>query len=146
MRAPAHWLRLAVLLAAVGASAVAPAHAGEVELIVSPDRSGIPLDRTLVRALYTMRLRAWPDGTTAEVFVLPDHYPLHDLFTREELATYPYVLRNVWDRLVFTGTGFAPTVVNSEDEMRARVRATPGAIGYVRAQGSAAASTPGGAP
>jgi hypothetical protein len=33
--------------------------------------------------------------------------------------------------MVFTGTGLAPTLVRSEEEMRARVRATPGAIGYV---------------
>jgi hypothetical protein len=45
---------------------------------------------------------------------------------------YSYVLRRAWDRMVFTGTGFAPTVVQSEREMIERVRSTPGAIGYVR--------------
>ncbi len=44
---------------------------------------------------------------------------------------YSYVLRAAWDRMVFTGTGLAPTVVRSEEEMRRRVRETPGAIGYV---------------
>jgi hypothetical protein len=34
--------------------------------------------------------------------------------------------------MVFTGTGFAPTVVQTEKEMIERVRSTPGAIGYVR--------------
>jgi hypothetical protein len=44
---------------------------------------------------------------------------------------YSYVLRRAWDRMVFTGTGFAPTIVRSEAEMIERVRSTPGAIGYV---------------
>jgi hypothetical protein len=34
--------------------------------------------------------------------------------------------------MVFTGTGFAPTVVRSEKEMNELVRTTPGAIGFVR--------------
>jgi hypothetical protein len=66
------------------------------------------------------------------VFVLPDHDSVTDLFCREELGTYPYVMRATWDRVVFTGTGLAPTVVESEREMRARIGSTPGAIGYVR--------------
>jgi hypothetical protein len=41
-------------------------------------------------------------------------------------------MRDTWDRMVFTGTGLAPTVVASEQEMRERIRSTPGAIGYVR--------------
>jgi hypothetical protein len=45
---------------------------------------------------------------------------------------YSYVLRRAWDRMVFTGTGFAPTIVRSEKEMIERVRSTPGAIGFVR--------------
>lgn len=103
-----------------------------VEILTSADRVGAsPLDRALLRAAFTMRLRQWPDGRPMRVFVLPDNHPLHDRFCRELLGTYPYVLRTAWDRMVYTGTGFAPVVVSSEDEMRRRVQATPGAIGYV---------------
>jgi hypothetical protein len=66
------------------------------------------------------------------VFVLSDEDEATALFCREQLGTYPYVMRSTWDRLVFTGTGLAPTLVRSEREMRERVRSTPGAIGYVR--------------
>jgi hypothetical protein len=44
---------------------------------------------------------------------------------------FPYQLRRVWDRQLFSGTGQAPSVVTSQDEMLRRVAATPGAIGYV---------------
>lgn len=94
-----------------------------------------------------MRVRQWPDGRPTRVFVLGDTSELHDRFCREQLGTYPYVLRNAWDRMVYTGTGLAPVLVENEDEMRRRVLATPGAIGYVRrgaaAPGQAADKDPG---
>jgi ABC-type phosphate transport system substrate-binding protein len=107
------------------------AFAGTVQIIVNPDEANTPIDRTLLRAMFAMRLRQWADGTPVHVFVLPDHDEATALFCREQLGTYPYVMRSTWDRLVFTGTGLAPTVVGSEQEMRERVRSTPGAIGYV---------------
>jgi hypothetical protein len=125
--------RLAVLLVLLSSLCV-PARtlAGSVEIIVYPAQAASPVDRTLLRAIFTMRLRHWPDGTPVHVFVLPDADEATALFCREQLGTYPYVMRSTWDRMVFTGTGLAPTVVNSEREMRERVRMTPGAIGYVR--------------
>lgn len=103
-----------------------------VQVIVSPTLTSVPLDRSLLRAVFTMRVRQWPDGSPIRVFVLPDDDPLSDQFYREQLGMYSYVLRNAWDRMVFTGTGFAPTVVRSEKEMNELVRTTPGAIGFVR--------------
>jgi hypothetical protein len=105
------------------------------EVIVSPALQSITLDRSLLRAVFTMRVRQWPDGSPVRVFVLPDDDPLSDLFYRERLGMYSYVLRRAWDRMVFTGTGLAPTVVQSEEQMRMLVRSTPGAIGYVRNRG-----------
>jgi hypothetical protein len=103
-----------------------------VDVIVSPSLMTINLDRALLRAVFTMRVREWPDGSPVRVFVLPDDDPLSDVFYRERLGMYSYVLRRAWDRMVFTGTGFAPTVVHSEQEMLERVRSTPGAIGFMR--------------
>lgn len=102
-----------------------------VNVIVSPSLTSTKFDRGLLRAVFTMRVRQWPDGLPIRVFVLPDNDPLSDLFYRERLGMYSYVLRRAWDRMVFTGTGLAPTVVQSEREMIERVRSTPGAIGYV---------------
>lgn len=110
----------------------AGALARSVEVIVNPSESDTVIDRPLLRAIFTMRQRRWPDGTPVHVFVLPDSDEVTSEFCREELGTYYYVMRTTWDRLVFTGTGLAPTIVGSAREMRERVRSTPGAIGYVR--------------
>lgn len=130
--------RTAAIVLLLSATLAHGAHA-EVEVITSPDRSAVAIDRSLLRALFTMRVRQWPDGTTARVFVLPDGNAVHDRFCREVLGTYPYVLRNTWDRGVFTGTGFAPEAVSSQAEMLDKVRRTRGAIGYVDRQPAAVA-------
>ncbi len=120
---------LVLLLLCLGVSH--GARAQSVEIIVNPGIQSVPLDRDLLRAIFTMRLRSWPNGPPVRVFVLPDNDPLSDRFYREQLGMYSYVLRSAWDRMVYTGTGLAPTIVHSEKEMRERVLATPGAIGYV---------------
>ncbi len=84
-----------------------------------------------MRALFTMRLRLWPDGAPVRVFVLPDQDPTHRSFSREVLNVYSHQLRRAWDRAVFSGTGQAPTEVRDGAEMLKRVAATPGAVGYV---------------
>ena len=123
---------LMVLLFFVSSAACPLESAPSVDVIVSPSLTSMRLDRSLLRSVFTMRLRQWPDGSAVRVFVLPDNDPLSDRFYREQLGMYSYVLRTAWDRMVFTGTGFAPTVVQTEKEMIERVRSTPGAIGYVR--------------
>jgi ABC-type phosphate transport system substrate-binding protein len=109
------------------------AQAASTEVVISPDQARTTVDRGMLRAIFTTRLRQWPDGTPIRIFIMPDDSALHDQFCREQLGMYPYVLRELWDRLLYTGTGLTPTVVRSESEMRARVQATPGAIGYLPA-------------
>tara|TARA_R110001599_G_scaffold5930_1_gene29330 strand:+ start:15770 stop:16153 length:384 start_codon:yes stop_codon:yes gene_type:complete len=83
-----------------------------------------------LRAIFTIRKRSWDDKTPIKVFVLPDQNPLHQKFCKSILKVYPYVLREQWDRLIFSGTGIPPTIVNNEHELQAIINATPGAIGY----------------
>ncbi len=104
--------------------------ADAVEVLLSPDRQGVEVDRRMLLAIYAGRVSSWPDGRPIRVFTFPDDHPLHAQFCRQLLSTYPYVLRNAWDKLVYTGTGFAPTMVTSEAEMRRRIQNTAGAIGY----------------
>lgn len=89
------------------------------------------LSPEMVREIFFMRLNTWPDGSSIHVFVLPDNHPLNIRFAKEILGVYPFQLRSAWDRLVYSGTGVAPTTVESLEEMRKRVESTPGGIGYI---------------
>jgi len=121
------WMLCAGLL---GCGWLSCAQAGDIEVLMSGERPRIDLDRRQLLSIYIGRLTTWRDGRPIRVFVLPDDDPVHEQFCHQVLGTYPYVLRSAWDKLVYTGTGFAPTVVRDVQEMRRRIDSTPGAIGY----------------
>lgn len=102
-----------------------------VEVVVNPGVPVTTIDRSSARALFSMRMISWSDGTATRVFVLNDDIPLHSELTKDVLNTSPSQLRRVWDRLIFSGTGQAPYRVDSIDEMYLRVMSTPGSVGYL---------------
>ncbi|MEX1667593.1 hypothetical protein AB4876_01640 [Zhongshania guokunii] len=104
-------------------------NAGVTILTNTEVRSG-ELNTSSLRAIFTVRKRSWDDKTPIKVFVLPDQNPLHQQFCKSILKIYPYVLREQWDRLIFSGTGIPPTVVENEHQLQLMIESTPGAIGY----------------
>jgi ABC-type phosphate transport system substrate-binding protein len=109
-----------------------PVHGAQsVEVIANPQTSSQTLSQAALRAIFAMRIKQWPDGAPVKVFVLPDRTSTHEAFCKEILRIYPYVLRDTWDRMVFTGAGQAPTQVNSPEELLQHVAKTPGGIGYI---------------
>lgn len=101
------------------------------EVVVNSNVPETRLTRSTLRAIFSMRLRTWPDGSLIKVFVLSDNSPLHIQFSKKILNIFPYQLRRTWDRLVYSGTGQAPIEVNSVKEMTNKVASMPGAIGYL---------------
>jgi len=101
------------------------------DLIANPDWPAVRLDRNQARLYFTLRLKLLDNQIPINVFVLPDDHPLHRQFAKNILGLFPYQLRQVWDRQLFSGTGQVPITVTTEQEMIERVAATPGAIGYV---------------
>lgn len=100
-------------------------------LIVHPDIPNFELSRNNIRSIFAMRTQQWPDGNPIHLFVIDDNNSLHTSFCKHVLGMFPYQLRGIWDRQIFSGTGIAPTSVSSVQEMREQVSNTPGAIGYI---------------
>lgn len=103
-------------------------------LIINPNNTDTELSLNTVRSIFAMRTHRWSDGTPIRVFVLEDGDSLHSKFCKEILKIFPYQLRRLWDKQIFSGTGTAPTTVKSIQEMRELVANTKGAIGYVSEQ------------
>lgn len=120
-------LGLALLAGYLGFAGPAPG----AEVISNSSYPESEIARSLLRGVFGMRVRAWPDGTPVRVFVLEDTSPIHEEFAKSVLQVYPYQLRQNWDRLLYSGTGQQPITVSSEDELLRRVAETPGAIGYL---------------
>jgi ABC-type phosphate transport system substrate-binding protein len=87
--------------------------------------------REQLREIFFSRQTRWPDGNPIRVFVFPDQHPIHIRFAKEILGVYPYQLRAAWDRMIYSGTGVPPTVVENVEEMRLKIEQTPGSIGYL---------------
>ncbi|RLA24649.1 MAG: hypothetical protein DRQ61_00390 [Gammaproteobacteria bacterium] len=101
-----------------------------VEVITHPDLKIESLSAIKARNIFSMRSHNWPDGSPVRVYVLSDDNDLHKQFSKQKLGIFPYKLRRVWDRYVFSGTGQAPITVENEDEMIEVISTTKGAIGY----------------
>lgn len=101
------------------------------EVVINPSVSQEVVARSTLRAIFGMRLRNWPDNMPIVVFVLHSDDPIHAAFTKQTLDMFPHQLQRAWNRLVYSGTGQAPMVVSSPQEMADRVAATPGAVGYL---------------
>lgn len=120
-------LRLLLLLPVVWLAADAAA----VEVIVHPSVGETSMSVANAKSIFSMKQTRWRDGGQIRVFVLPDGHPAHGEFTKKILNLYPYQLRQIWDRQVYSGIGQAPQEVSTEEEMLSRVATTPGAIGYL---------------
>jgi ABC-type phosphate transport system substrate-binding protein len=103
----------------------------KVVVITNKDVQEKSITLGALRSIFGMRLRSWAGGKPVRVFVFSDYYPVHIEFSKKVLGVFPHQLRSSWDRLVFSGTGQAPTQVRNEEEMLDRIENTPGAIGYI---------------
>jgi len=102
-----------------------------VIIIANKNISEESLTLGAVRSIFGMRLRSWKGNNPIRVFVFNDHHPLHIEFSKKILGVFPHQLRWSWDRLVFSGTGQAPTYVKTEKQMLEYIENIPGAIGYI---------------
>ncbi len=105
---------------------------GHYKVIAHPDVELESVTVNVLRAIFSMRMKTWQNGKLIRVYVLPDDHELHQIFSKETLNVFPYQLRSTWDRLVFSGTGQAPTTVSSAEEMLQKIMSTPGSIGYLQ--------------
>lgn len=121
------------LIFAVLYGSIATAQAQVV--IIHNDASIDSMPRDTLRAIFSMRLQSIESREMLTVFVLRSDHPLHDEFSKQVLGVFPYQLKRSWDRVVFSGVGRAPIIVDSEEEMLHRVAQTPGGIGYISSAG-----------
>jgi len=110
------------------------AYANDLTVIANASVSLNTLKLKDLRSTFTMKKRLWPDGRPISVFVLPNKHKTHKIFCRELLKVFPRQLESVWHRLVYSGTGERPILVDSVKEMMEQVASTPGAIGYIQSE------------
>ena len=100
-------------------------------IIAHPNVEADTLSQAMARSIFLMRVTEWNNGTPIVVVSLESSDPLHIDFCKNVLGLFPYQLQQIWDRIIFTGTGQSPHYARSIDELKNLISSTPGAIGYI---------------
>lgn len=125
-----YFSRLALLLLCFWATAACPSSA-ETVLIMNQDLADEALSNNDLLRVFAMKKRTWSNGKSIRVYTLPNKSSVHRDFVYTYLKMQPHHLSRLWHKLVFSGTGSKPEVVNTSKEMLDEVARTPGAIGYL---------------
>lgn len=101
-----------------------------IAVVVHPSNQTSLTQDELVR-LYTGKLSAFADGSSAVPVNLADAAPLRADFDQKALGRSSSQIKAYWSKLVFTGKGTPPKEVASDNEVLALVATNPNLIGYV---------------
>ncbi len=111
------------------------ANAGEVLVIANPAVPSDSLSRGVISDIYHARKAKWDNGDTILVAMLKKG-PVHEKFARNIARSTSSKLKNIWKKVIFTGTGTPPKIFRQESDMVRFVAETKGAIGYINASTS----------
>jgi ABC-type phosphate transport system substrate-binding protein len=124
-------LAFVVLVTASGALLAADT----VKVVGNPGTTpDIVSQRDLQRVFYKQTSK-WPDGQPAEPLDQPRSSPLRKAFIEEVLGKTVAQVESHWQTQVFSGRSGPPAVLASDGDVLEYVRRTPGAVGYVSADG-----------
>ncbi|WP_166838014.1 phosphate ABC transporter substrate-binding protein [Rheinheimera pleomorphica] len=103
-----------------------------IAIVVHPSNQTSLTQEDLAR-LYTGKLSAFSDGSSAVPVNLENTVPLRSEFDQKALGRSSSQVKAFWSKLVFTGKGTPPKEVASDNEVLALVANNPNIIGYVSA-------------
>lgn len=103
-----------------------------IAVVVHPSNQTSMTQEDLAR-LYTGKLSAFTDGSSAVPVNLADSVPLRSEFDQKALGRSSSQVKAFWSKLVFTGKGTPPKEVASDSEVLTLVANNPNIIGYVSA-------------
>lgn len=107
-----------------------PPASDSVCVVAHAGRARRDADAELVRRIFLMRQRFWPDGSPAHPVNLPATSPVRERFSLAVLGESVRALAPYWDDRYFHGTR-PPLSVGSQDALVLFVSRTAGSVGYV---------------
>jgi ABC-type phosphate transport system substrate-binding protein len=138
MRSSSSWARrgapatLFLFLALTVGAGTASAQSA-YKVIVNPASTVSTVTKVELSALFLKKTARWADGTPAAPVDLPDNADARAQFSRDVLGKPASAIRAYWNQMIFSGRNVPPALKDSEADVVAYVRSTPGAVGYVKA-------------
>ncbi len=105
----------------------------ESAVIVNP-ANGSQISKEEIADIYLGKLKRFSNG---EAVLAVDHQESADIrtqFLQAVLDKNPTQMKSYWSRLIFTGKGVPPEVMENDAEIVKYVSKNPGAIGYIETQ------------
>jgi len=128
------WALLLVLLTALALldplNAVA---ADEAVVVIIHKDNPHAIDRNYLVAIYTGRLKGWPDGSPVFPLDQSDGTSVREAFYLQFIGRTAANMQAVWAQNIFSGKGLPPKIASPDSEMKRIVSTNRNAIGYIRA-------------
>ena len=118
--------KLAMLLALAGNIAAA-----EVVTVVSSQNSTTTLSRSEVSNIFLGKINRFPNGQPAVPIDQPESSEPRNEFYRDVSNKQPADIKAYWSRMIFTGRGQPPMVVDGDEQVKKALAERPDGIGYI---------------
>ncbi|RCU51798.1 MULTISPECIES: phosphate ABC transporter substrate-binding protein [Corallincola] len=89
------------------------------------------LSKSDAKKLFLGKMKSVPGGGKAVLVELQDGNPLRIEFHDKVTGKSESQLQSYWSRLIFTGKASAPAQMTSIDQVKQKVAANTGAVGYI---------------
>ncbi len=117
---------IAMLLALAGNIAAA-----EVVIVVSPQNPTTTLSRSEVSNIFLGKINRFPNGQPAVPIDQPESSQPRKDFYRDVSNKQPADIKAYWSRMIFTGRGQPPMVVEGDEQVKKSLTGRPDGIGYI---------------
>ncbi len=117
---------IAMLLALAGNIAAA-----EVVIVVSPQNPTTTLSRSEVSNIFLGKINRFPNGQPAVPIDQPESSQPRKEFYRDVSNKQPADLKAYWSRMIFTGRGQPPMMVDGDEQVKKTLAGRPDGIGYI---------------
>lgn len=117
---------IAMLLALAGNIAAA-----EVVIVVSPQNPTTTLSRSEVSNIFLGKINRFPNGQPAVPIDQPEDSRQRKDFYRDVSNKQPADIKAYWSRMIFTGRGQPPMVVEGDEQVKKSLTGRPDGIGYI---------------
>ncbi len=111
---------------------IAAASAADVLVIANKSVGVDEIEKSKLTEIYQGARIQWDDGGTIRVVMLKSG-AAHEAFAENVIGLSAAKLKNIWKKVIFTGTGTPPKIFRDEAELVQYVAETDGAVGYISA-------------
>jgi ABC-type phosphate transport system substrate-binding protein len=103
----------------------------DIVAVVSANSSVIRLNTRQLADIFLGRVSRFPDGTSAVPVDLVGGSAERDQFYAKVAGKTPAQIKAYWSKIIFTGRGQPPKVVQDGSDMKKYIAAHSDAIGYI---------------